>query len=124
MSNKKEEKVDRFLESRNMDYLFCILADKESERLSMLPDSVKKSFKEKITTMSLKHIALNDVPDYIVDVTESNMQRDDSDFEYEEEYQDDSGTLINSYDNFDDEDVFDDDEDEDLDLDLEANESI
>ena len=112
MSNKKEEIVDKFLENNNMDYLFCILADKESERLALLPDSVKKTFKEKITTMSLKHIALNNVPDYIVEEIENNSDSDDSDFEYEEEYQDDSGTLIESYDNFDDEDVFDDDEDD------------
>jgi len=76
MSNKKEEILDKFLENNNMDYLFCILADKESERLSMLPDSVKKGFKEKITTMSLKHIALNNVPDYIVDEIETAEKRD------------------------------------------------
>ena len=113
MSNKKEEVVDKFLEdkNKNMDYLFCILACRESERLSMLPDSVKKTFRKKITTMSLEHVALNNVPDYIVEEIENNATKEDTDFEYVEEYQDDSGTLINSYDNFDDEDVFDDDED-------------
>ena len=114
MSNKKEEILDKFLENNNMDYLFCILADKESERLSMLPDSIKKGFKEKITTMSLKHIALNNVPDYIVDEVETVKERDVYDDDYEEEYQDDSNTLINSYDNFDDEDI-DDYDDEDVD---------
>ena len=67
MSIKKEAIVDQFLENNNMDFLFCILAGKESERLNILPDSIKKEFDEKITTMSLKHIALNNVPDYIIE---------------------------------------------------------
>ena len=70
MSKKNEEVVDRFLESNNMDYFYCILADKEAERLSILPDSIKKTFPEKVTTLALKHIALNNVPDYIVDELE------------------------------------------------------
>jgi hypothetical protein len=49
-----------------MDYFYCILAEKEADRLSRLPDSVKKSFKEKITTIALNHIAQNDIPEYEV----------------------------------------------------------
>ena len=103
MSNKKEVIVDSFLESHNMDYLFCILAEKESERLSILPESVKKTFKEKPTTMALKHIALNDVPDYIIEEYETNEEgeakepSDQTDLDsiiYEEEYEDDRRTKI------------------------------
>jgi hypothetical protein len=80
MSNKKENLVDRFLESHNMDYFYCILADKEADRLSRLPDAVKKSFKDKITTIALNHIAQNDIPDY--QVADYEM---DSEVEEEEE---------------------------------------
>ena len=89
MSNKKEITVDKFLESNNMDYLFCILAEKESERLSVLPDSVKKDFNEKITTMALKHIAMNSVPDYIIEEADPTERRDLDSVEYIEEYEDD-----------------------------------
>lgn len=113
MSNKKEKIIDNFLESHNMDFLFCILAEKESERLSLLPDSVKKSFKEKSTTMALKHIALNDVPDYIVEEYESKSRRpddDDYDYDYDEEYEDDE-----SYDDFNEDEEKDDFDNEDYD---------
>ncbi|MCL2063110.1 MAG: hypothetical protein FWG98_01895 [Candidatus Cloacimonetes bacterium] len=95
MSNKKEEIVDKFLEKNNMDYLFCILADKESERLSILPDSIKRGFYEKTTTMALKHIALNDVPDYIVEEVETKESDDYENFDYTEEYEDDRKDLLN-----------------------------
>jgi len=95
MSNKKEEYIDRFLEENNMDYLFCILADKESDRLSSLPESIKKGFEEKTTTMALKHIALNDVPDYIVEEIEAKESDDYDNFDYQEEYEDDRKDLIN-----------------------------
>ena len=89
MSDKKEILVDKFLEEHNMDYLFCILADKESERLSVLPESIKKTFEEKTTTMALKHIAMNDVPDFIVDEIESSEDKDLDSIDYVEEYEDD-----------------------------------
>jgi len=121
MYNKKEEVVDKFLESNNMDYLFCILAEKEAGRLSSLPDSVKKSFKEKPTTMALQHIALNNVPDYIVEEIESKPGKNDEEYYYEEEYQDDSqektDRTFDQYDNFDDDEDDDFDEDDDYDED-------
>jgi len=110
--NKKEDIIDKFLENHNMDYLFCILADKESDRLASLPDQVKKNFEEKITTMSLKHIALNDVPDYIVEDLESNDEesRDNEEYteEYIDEYKDRSNDNLDNYDNY---DSFDDEND-------------
>ena len=115
MNNKKEEIIDKFLENHNMDYLFCILADKESERLTSLPDSVKRGFNDKITTMSLKHIALNDVPDYIVDEIEEPEEEVKPVYEYEEEYVDEYKDRLDdnldNYDNYD--DNFDDDDDDD-----------
>jgi len=81
MSKKNEEVVDRFLESHNMDYFYCILADKEASRLSILPDSVKRTFPEKITTLALQHTALNDIPDYIVNELEEEKKPSD-DHEY------------------------------------------
>ena len=117
MSNKKEEVVDKFLESHNMDYLFCILADKESERLSKLPESIKKEFDEKITTMALKHIAHNDVPDFIVDLDESEEQyrsyeEDDNEENEEEGYVNNNvSDSLERYTDDDDED-YDDDDDE------------
>ena len=120
MNNKKEEIIDKFLESHNMDYLFCILADKESDRLTSLPDSLKRQFEEKITTMSLKHIALNDVPDYIVDEIEATKEEENPIYEYDEEYVDEYKDRLNdnldnydNYDNFDDDSDLDDDDDDD-----------
>ena len=124
MSNKKEEIIDKFLESHNMDYLFCILADKESNRLSSLPDSIKRHFDEKVTTMSLKHIALNEVPDYIVDEIENPKAAAKPEAEYEEEYVEEYQDRINdnldnydNYDSFDDDNDLDDDEEDDYNYD-------
>jgi hypothetical protein len=99
MSDKKEILVDKFLENNNMDYLFCILAGKESERLNILPDSIKKVFDEKITTMSLKHIAMNNVPDYIIEEVIENQEviDDDTDWYVDEEIEDDSLTKTGGF---------------------------
>jgi len=104
MRIKNEEVIDRFLETHNMDYFYCILADKEAERLSMLPGSVTRTFKEKVTTMALKHTALNDVPDYIVEEFKPETTKDlYDDFQgVEEEYEDDRD--LSEYHMLDDED--------------------
>jgi hypothetical protein len=60
-------KVEEFLESHNMTYLFLMLADLEVERLSNLPEHIKKKFDLKITEQALLHVAKNEVPDYIAD---------------------------------------------------------
>lgn len=59
--------VEEFLEKHNMTYLFLILANLEAERLSNMPYTIKKNFNEKITEMALRHVAENEVPDYIVE---------------------------------------------------------
>jgi len=113
MRIKNEEVIDRFLETHNMDYFYCILADKEAERLALLPGQVTRTFKEKITTMALKHTALNDIPDYIIEEYKVEPVKDPyDDFEdIEEEYEDD--TDLSEYHMMDDE--FSDDDDAHLD---------
>ena len=64
-------KVEEFLEKHNMTYLFLILADLEVERLSNMPYTIKKNFDEKITEMALRHVAENEIPDYIVEEEDS-----------------------------------------------------
>ncbi|KQC11811.1 MAG: hypothetical protein APR54_02680 [Candidatus Cloacimonas sp. SDB] len=63
----KSSLVDNFIEKHNMTYLFLLLANLEVDRLSNLPYSVRKNFDEKITNLALRHIAANEVPDYIID---------------------------------------------------------
>jgi len=102
-----EEVVDRFLETHNMDFFYCILADKEAERLAMLPDTVTRTFNEKITTMALKHTALNHIPDYIVEEYDVPVKeqpeelRDEEDEDDADDYFSDanySGDIINEED--------------------------
>ncbi len=59
-------KIEKFLEGKNMTYLFLLLSNLEVERLSNLPFTVKKDFGKKITEVALNHVIKNDVPDYIV----------------------------------------------------------
>ncbi|HOD53501.1 MAG TPA: hypothetical protein PKJ08_03130 [Candidatus Cloacimonadota bacterium] len=95
MDSKTDKKVNQFLETNNMDYLFLILANLEVDRLSNLPDGIKKGFSKKISDMALEHAAINDIPDYILEYSETeadeysrNIYRDDDDedddFQYEE----------------------------------------
>ena len=63
--------MEEFLEKHNMTYLFLILADLEVERLSNMPYTIKKNFDEKITEMALRHVAENEIPDYIVEEEDS-----------------------------------------------------
>ncbi len=67
MSDNTNNSVENFVDDNNMTYLYLLLANLEVERLSNLPYSVRRKFDEKITTMALKHIAANEIPDYIVE---------------------------------------------------------
>ncbi len=60
-------KVEKFLETHNMTYLFLMLANLEVERLSNLPEHIRKKIDMKITEQALLHVAKNEVPDYIAD---------------------------------------------------------
>jgi len=62
--------VEKFLEDNNMTYLFLMLSNLEVERLSNLPDIIKKQFEGKITETALEHVAENIIPDYLADMPE------------------------------------------------------
>lgn len=68
---EKKPVVEEFLESRNMDYLFLLLANLEVSRLSELPYSIKKKFPKKITEIALENVAQDKIPDFIIDQEES-----------------------------------------------------
>lgn len=59
--------VNEFLEKHNMTYLFLLLANLEVERISNLPYTIRKKISGKITSAALEHIAVNEIPDYIIE---------------------------------------------------------
>jgi len=44
-----------------------LLSNLEVNRLNSLPQKVKDAFPEKITGMAMKHVAENNIPDYIIE---------------------------------------------------------
>jgi hypothetical protein len=70
-------KVEKFLEDNNMTYLFLMLADLEVQRLSNLPNVIKKQFEGRITEAALEHVAENIVPDYLMDHHEEPEQEEE-----------------------------------------------
>lgn len=62
-----DQVVNDFLENHNMTYLFLLLANLEVDRISNLPYTVRKKINGKITSAALEHIALNEIPDYIIE---------------------------------------------------------
>lgn len=111
------EKIESFLEKVDMNYLFCLLAKLEAQRLNQFPTYVKHKFNEKITVMSMEHVADNEVPDYITELAEAElaMQQEENPFhdeeimDYTEETVDDSEKFIqdlskDSLDNYEDDD--------------------
>ncbi|MCB5251320.1 MAG: hypothetical protein LHW49_09245 [Candidatus Cloacimonetes bacterium] len=138
MDSKTDKLVNQFLESSNMDYLFLILANLEVNRLSNLPDGIKKNFDKKISDMAMKHTAINDIPDFMLDYVEGEEEvsvrnmfayddddDDDDDLVLNENYQPETDEYLDeqptpprrvSYDDDDEfDDDFDDDEDDDFD---------
>ncbi len=74
MTNKtKDMLVEKFLENNNMTYLFLLLANLEVQRLSNLPFTVRKSLKDKLTSLALEHIAANEIPDYVMEEEENEI---------------------------------------------------
>lgn len=67
------QNIESFLEKTDMNYLFCLLAKLESQRLSQLPAYVRQHFPEKISVISMDHVAENDVPDYFAEIEEANL---------------------------------------------------
>ena len=72
-----DTRVEEFLEKHNINYLFLILASLEAERLSSLSGFAKNNLKKKLTEESLLHVALNDVPDYIAEEIEMQMDSEE-----------------------------------------------
>lgn len=68
------EKIESFLEKTDMNYLFCLLAKMESHRLSQFPVYVRNHFEDKIPVLSMNHVAENDVPDYITELAEAELE--------------------------------------------------
>jgi len=60
-------KIETFLESNNMTFLYLLLANLEVRRLSELPRTAKEKLDGKITEVALEHVATGVIPDYIVD---------------------------------------------------------
>lgn len=86
------EKVEKFLEANDMAYMFCLLANKEVERMNQLPQSIRDAFKRPITEEAIEHIAKNHIPDYMFESNEAmiaardeeldmNVDDDDEDIE-------------------------------------------
>ncbi len=71
MINKK---VENFLEQSNMNYMFCLLANIEVQRLNQLPPYVKQKFRKKITETAIEHVANNEIPDYLMDIAEAQAE--------------------------------------------------
>ncbi len=61
----KNDKIDKFFEENNDNYLYLLLANLEVKRLSALPHTIKENFSKKITVEALNHVVDNDIPDYI-----------------------------------------------------------
>ncbi|MBM3119940.1 MAG: hypothetical protein FJ042_01570 [Candidatus Cloacimonetes bacterium] len=117
-------KIETFLEKGNMNYLYCLLANLEVERLNKLPSYVKQKLVDKLTEIAMTHVAENEVPDYLSEIAEAEAAaitpayRRDDDYEYEPlmdtETVDDSLKLTDAYeDEEDDTDDFDQDDDND-----------
>ncbi len=118
------KKIENFLEKTDMNYLFCLLSKLESQRISQLPTYVRQRFPEKITVMSMDHVASNDVPDYIAEIAEAELamaqqgnpfQDEDGEAGVAGETFDDSENFIEEleHDNL---DKYSDDDDEDFEL--------
>ena len=72
--NMDNKKIDKFLENKNMTYLFLLLANLEVERLNNLPFTIKSKLKDKITHIALDHVASNEIPDYVIEEDEETLE--------------------------------------------------
>ena len=96
------EKIEYFLEKVDMNYLFCLLSKLEAQRLNQFPAYVKNKFGKRIPVLSMEHVADNEVPDYITELAEAELAREQENspfaneeaVEYSEETIDDSKKFI------------------------------
>lgn len=109
-------KIEEFLESNNMHFLFCLLSDLEVQRLNNLPSVVRQNFDKKITEVAMDHVASNIIPDYIVEQFEEEMEQEAVPPRFDDEDEDDfmEEEVLVADEDEDMLDSFSDDEDDDL----------
>ncbi len=73
--------IEKFLEKSDMSYMFCLLANKEIERINKLPQSIKDAFKKTITEEALEHVAKNYIPDYMFESNEAMIEKRDEELD-------------------------------------------
>lgn len=88
--------IEKFLEANDMAYMFCLLANKEVERMNKLPQSIKDAFKKTITEEALEHIAKNFVPDYMFESNEAMIEKRDEEFDMSIDDDEDVDSLMNN----------------------------
>ncbi len=81
--------IEKFLEESDMSYMFCLLANKEIERINKLPQSIKDAFKKTITEEALEHVAKNHIPDYMFESNEAMIEQRDELYAHDFEDDDD-----------------------------------
>lgn len=69
-----DPKIESFLEKEDMNYLFCLLSKLEAGRLSQLPTYVRNRLGDKFSVLSMRHVAENEVPDYISEIAEAELE--------------------------------------------------
>ena len=92
------EKVEKFLEANDMAYMFCLLANKEVERMNQLPQSIRDAFKRPITEEAIEHIAKNHIPDYMFESNEAMIAARDEDLDMNVDDEEDIESLMGSVD--------------------------
>jgi len=92
------EKIESFLEKVDMNYLFCLLSKLEAQRLNQFPTYVKHKFPNKISVLSMEHVAANEIPDYITKLAEAELaaQQEASPFQDEDGGEDFEETVDDS----------------------------
>lgn len=102
----KDDKIDAFLQKTNMNYLFCLLAKLEGQRISNFPTTVKQTFSKKLSVIAMEHVADNDVPDYLDELAEAERimaqrlaeeEDDDDGIQFTQETYDDSARYTQGY---------------------------
>lgn len=92
------EKVEKFLEANDIAYMFCLLANKEVERMNQLPQSIRDAFNRPITEEAIEHIAKNHIPDYMFESNEAMIAARDEDLDMNVDDEEDIESLMGSVD--------------------------
>lgn len=93
-----DKKIENFLEKTDMNYLFCLLSKLEAGRLSQLPVYVRNKLGEKLSVLSMSHVADNEVPDYIAEIAEAELAMAQAQSPFDEDDGSDSDLGEETYD--------------------------